>query len=388
MISNTLLKIVSGVLLFIIVGVIVLEIINKNPAIISPSEGRIENGVFAGDPASETSDDADHADEAPESMLVESPAVIAEAGGRLTVGIMGATPTQSEIVTISEIPWLTSQVNRAFRDAENASCQLLTPDLPLDPVLAASQPGSRRSLGRIPALTVGLEIDESAKSKLPVATRGAIQNYLKEHRLAIEPTVYESEEGKLYFGTDCRAAFYKSSSLTRTVKAEPMIEEAIGRFRALGVLGGDLAKGGRTLLMGFRYVKSNDRITSISAAQGTQTELLFLHLDADATTQKLSFKAFVTSEDRQKLHELAVGGAVLRQPIPTIMATIRFDSFVMMGMYPAQPVVTGVRHQATGVLSISSIRLLTNDKLSQDKLTFEDVLDRFDELSHRTDLLQ
>ena len=167
-----------------------------------------------------------------------------------------------------------------------------------------------------------------------------------------------------------------------------MIDEAIGRFRSLGVLGGELANGGRTLLMAFRYVKTSDRITSTTSGQDMETELLFLHLNEGATMQKLSFKAFVTSEERQKLHELAIGGSVLRQSTSTITATIRFDSFIMMGMYPAEPVVTGVRHQATGVLPVSSIRLLTSDKVSQDKLTFEDVLDRFDKLAHQTNLLQ
>ncbi len=387
MISNNLLKLVSGILIVTILGVIIFEIIQENPAMMSPVDTRIEEGVFAGDPTV-ISNANDSNSENQESMPIESPAIAAEPGSRLTVGIIGATPSQSEVVTISEIPWLTSQVNRAFRDADNSACTLLTPDLPLDPVLAASRPGTRRSLGRIPALTVGLEVDESSKNKLPVATRGAIQGYLKEHRLAIEPTVYESEDVKLYFGTDCRAAFYRQSSPSRTVKAEPMIDEAIGRFRSLGVLGGELAQDGRTLLMAFRYVKSSDRLTSVAGGLETETELLFLHLDADATTQKLSFKAFVTSDERQKLHELAVGGSVLRQTVPTITASIRFDSFVMMGMYPAEPVVTGVRHQATGTLPVSSIRLLTNDKLSQDKVTFEEVLDRFDEFSHRTDLIQ
>jgi hypothetical protein len=292
MISNTLLKIVSGFLLAIIVAVIVLEIGNKNPAFMIQTDARHEENALTDAPAASSDTDEN---ESSRPAPTELSSTYTEAGSRLVVGALGATPAQNEIVTISEIPWLTSQINRAFRDAEDASCTLLAPDVTLERKLGSSQPGGRRSLGRIPALTVGLEIDESAKKSLPVTTKGAIQGYLREHRLAIEPTVYEGEEGKLYFGTDCRAAFYKPSSPISTVKAEPMIDEAIGRFRALGVLGGNLATNGRTLLMAFRYVKSASRLTAISGGIDTETELLFLHLDSNATPQNLKFSAFVTS---------------------------------------------------------------------------------------------
>ena len=42
--------------------------------------------------------------------------------------------------------------------------------------------------------------------------------------------------GLPYFGADCRAAFYETQNPTVTVDSEPMIGEAVGNFRALGVL--------------------------------------------------------------------------------------------------------------------------------------------------------
>ncbi len=389
MISNSLLKVVSAILAVVTFAALIWEIGQQNQATVEPlsTDSRIVEGSFVPEEMSTTGETIEA------TSLTNGSAEVAHtnansltATGRLTVGIIGATPSQDEIVNLQEIPWLDSQVNRAFRQAEQTACTLLTPGVPIDPTFGVSTLGSRRSLGRVPAFTVGLEIDDSAKKSLPVASRGAIQAYLRDHRLAIEPTIYESEEGKLYIGTDCRAAFYQPSSPSRTVESEPMIDEAIARFRSLGVLGGDLASDGRTLLMAFRYVKSGSRITSIASGLDTTTELLFLHLDPQATSQYLKFSAFVTSEERQQLHRLAISGRVLQEPTPTIMATIRFDSFVMMGMYPAEPVVTGVRHQATGMLPVKTIRLLTSGKSSSEPMTFEDILDRFDELSHRGDL--
>jgi hypothetical protein len=72
---------------------------------------------------------------------------------------------------------------------------------------------------------------------------------------------------------------------------------------------------------------------------------------------------------------------VLRQPTPTISATIRFDSFVMMGLYPAEPVVTGVRNRTTSSMPVATIRFMTDEKTSTNKLTFEDALEQFDEIS-------
>ena len=86
MISNTLLKVVSGILLVVIVGVIISEIVGENPAIISPAEARIENGVFAGDPTGELVDDGSNG-------VSEDPELITAGSSTTIVSWRDSVPT-------------------------------------------------------------------------------------------------------------------------------------------------------------------------------------------------------------------------------------------------------------------------------------------------------
>lgn len=353
---NPLLKIFSGVVALAIVGMLAWQLTQEAS---QPRPGQPGSG-------SESVDTSTRAGGA-----------TAQPGSRLTVGVMGAAPSVGEVVSIKEIPWLPSQINQAYREAEYNTCQLLLPDLPVAPPLTTPEAGQRGHLGRVPAFTIGLEIDDDAKSKLPATTKSTIVGYLRDHQIAIAPILYQDEQGQAYFGTDCRAAFFPVRKPDVTVRPEPMVQDAIARFRVLGVLGGDLSDDGRTLVMAFRYLKSQNRLTGGADGSQFETELFFLHLAPNTTPGEIAISVYATTEGRQNLHRLAVAGKPGETPVPSIIATIRFDSFVMMGLYPSQPVVTGVKNYATSVLGVDTIRRLTSSELGETRLSFQAVLDRF-----------
>lgn len=381
MVSNGILKFLTFLLILATIGMLAMEA-GRSSFSWSDAEAFLRNGLKidkeldegqdADAPAADQSLTASHGDDAPQLQAEES---------RLVVGTLGAVPAASQIHAIPEVPWLESEINRAFDMSKDFACRLLLPEVQVKPYLSRTARGTRGVLGRLPAVTVGLEVDSEARSKLPQASRGAIEAYLRDHRLAIQPIVYQNEQGQPYFGTDCRAAFYPVATPSTTVKAEPMIEDAIGRFRALGVLRESPEADGRTLVMAFRYVQSDGGRLTRSENASHVTELLFLHLPIGETEKAPVLEVYATSESRQKLHRLMTEDLSIGDVMPVISASVRFDSFVLMGLYPAKPVVTGVRQRATAVLGVDTVLKLTKHADAEDRITFQQLLDQFSSLT-------
>lgn len=312
----------------------------------------------------------------------------------LRIGVIGSTPARNNITVISELPVTNSKVRTQYRDAESRTCRMLVAGAPVAPPRSRTRPGTRGSLGRIVTFTIGLELDFKGRSKLPALVRGQVEKYFRKHRLSVQPVLYHDEQGSLYFGTDCQAAFFEIASPSVTVKSEPMIQDAIGRFRALGIVGGvdpqRMAKQdllGRTLAMAFSFEKADRAVKSVGDRGRYVTELMLLHLPENATIDHPNVQVFVTSEGRMTLHRLDVSNEALNSPTPTISADVRFANTVMMGMYPAEPVVTAMRYRSNGVVSMEAIRQMSrpsrsaSGNLSSSVLTITEILDQFAELS-------
>ncbi len=388
MVSNGLLKLLSVLLLIGAIGVIAVdvrkEMLSKSNGGEGPADSANQDSLATSDklPGSTEGDAAGGTQSSGVDLSgtedqASSDTLLNEPQSRLVVGVIGATPTADQIHSIAEVPWLESQVNRAFNQSKEFACQLLASDVPVKPMVGRPSPGKRGMLGRIPAVTVGLEVEPASRLKLPTASRGAIEAYLRDHRLAIEPTIYQADDGTHYIGTDCRTAFYPLSDPTTTIKAEPMIEDAIGRFRALGTLRETKDADGRTLVMAFRYIQvEQDRAVQLGPPKEV-TELLFIHLSPHNSGRLPKIEAFSTSDARQKLHRLMTDDAITTHPIPTISASVRFEKFVLMGLYPDKPIVTNVRPRASGVMSVDTILRLTKSGSEENRLTFQQVLDQF-----------
>lgn len=297
----------------------------------------------------------------------------------LATGIIGRVPRIDELPKVKAIPWTTGQINRQYAAARPRHCQLLVAGVPVTSDLI-HRTGTMATVGRTPVLSIDLELDPSERNKMPSLTRKETEKYFQQHRLVIEPILYHDEKDHVYFGTDCRAAFFEKQRPLVTVAAEPMIGDSVGKFLALGLLQEGNRCDGRTLLMSFRYSQQGSRPTELGGKNRT-TELLVLHLHEDSTPSEPRIELFVTTDNREMLHRLNPSPRLLVDPQATIRAKIRFDKYVMMGMYPAIPVVTDVDLQTSQSIPVAILRTEQSLRGDAQPSTLQSLLDRYDELA-------
>ena len=313
----------------------------------------------------------------------------------LSVGVIGSTPMRREVTSIETLPVTDQQIRRMYRDASDRTCRIVIPGAPVIPPSAGGGRSPAGTYGRVPAMTIGLTLDAAAAAKLPTAVRSQVRGYLDKHRLSIQPTLYRDNMGQLYFGTDCQSAFYELDRPGSTVQAEAMINTAIGRLRALGVVGTSRSNEdpnfGRTLAMAFKFDQIDVDAATRSDEAATVTEVLLMHLPADTAEVVRSggrpeIEIYITSGGRQTLNRIAADGRNLTSPLATIQSEVRFESMVLMGMYPAEPVVSSIGYQSRGVVSMEVVRRLIEGKsptgaAEQTPLSLTEVLDQFGGLS-------
>ncbi|MEM0926492.1 MAG: hypothetical protein AAGJ83_10680, partial [Planctomycetota bacterium] len=241
--------------------------------------------------------------------------------------------------------------------------------------------------GRQSVFTIGLALDDTTSGNLPVVTEGQVKHYFSQHRVAIQPTVYYDPTGQPYFGTECSAAFFELNRPGMTVSPEPMIETAMNRFRVLGIIGS--ADGtplppelhGRTLALAFTFLQ-RDKDNGEGNVE-TVTEYLLLHLPAEASAEPIKIEVFVTSDGRANLHRIETEGFSLNAPLPVLTANIQFNKTVLMGMYPADPIVSGVRYRSAGVLAMETLTRLSRTSGDETAISVTEILDQFSRLAVR-----
>lgn len=304
----------------------------------------------------------------------------------LRTGVIGATPSRNDITVLQKFPYAHHAVRLAYANSRDRACRLLVPGAPVSPPLSKPRVGQASSLGRMTVMTLGLEFDITGPKKLPAITRGQVEKYFREHRLAVQPILYCDKNNRPYFGTDCEAAFYEIRRPGTTQKPEPMIEVAISRFRALGIVGTGEGKGapddvlGRTLALAFTFAKKDDTITGASDKAQLVTEVMLLHLTPDCTGDDPEVQVFVSSDERTNLHRLETSGMRLNSPTPLISSDIQFNKTVLMGMYPAAPVVSGIRYRSSGILSMETVKRLGTAEGDRPPVSLTEILDQFGKL--------
>lgn len=308
----------------------------------------------------------------------------------LRVGLIRSTPARMEINSIDEIPILDSRVRQLYSLAVDQSCRILAAGSAVTSTFAASKPGQTGTIGRVPAITIGLKMAAKGRTDLPAVTRGQVDQYFAQHRLSIQPIVYFDEAGQFYLGTDCQAAFYETERPGVAVQPEPMIENAVARFRALGIVGSanESLVIGRTLMMAFTFEKTDETISGLGGIDKLATELLFFHLperpveaDTDSAVvdsrDEIPLEVFITSDDRATLNRLDLSDRKLNAVTPTISAEVRFDKLILMGLYPSDPVVTKIHYRSDGVISMDLIRRFMSSESGNPAMSLDDILDQF-----------
>ena len=300
-----------------------------------------------------------------------------------TLLMTGVSPTVPEIRTLPvlrTVPWGGQELGREFRRAgSQLSCSLIEPALDVFQPLIAPTPGTAGPIGRQTAFSLNLEVDPAAKATLPRVARGAIESYLESHQLSIQAVYYHTVDGKPFFGPQVRAAFIDVATPQKTVEPESMIVESIKELRTLGLYWENesalVPEKARTLVLAFRYSLETHVAGSGKSASNQEYELLFLHLMKDSTATAPKLAVFATSNGRNELNLLENTDPLLAQQKSVIAARVRFSDFNMMGMYPANPIVTGVFHQSKLSLPVESIKALLEGIGAGKRRSLSDVLD-------------
>ncbi|MEO1524395.1 MAG: hypothetical protein AAFX06_03120 [Planctomycetota bacterium] len=306
----------------------------------------------------------------------------------LRVGVIGGTPMRTDLTAMESFPFEKNELFRTYRGANDRACRLIVPGVAVSPPLTQTRRNQGGSLGRMTAMTIGLNFDTAGTKKLPAVTRGQVTKYFAEHRLAVQPVLHRDSQNRPYFGTDCQAAFFELERPGMTVKAEPMISIAVGRFRALGLVP-DVSEEdtprddilGRTLALAFTFQQKDETVTGAADASRVAMEVLLLHLTPDCTADDPQVQAFVTSDDRTNLHRLDTNGMRLNGPTPVITADVRFNKTKLMGMYPDDPVVSGIDFRSTGILSMDTIKRLSTTTSDRPAISITEILDQFGKLA-------
>ena len=321
----------------------------------------------------------------------------------LNVGRIGSAPRRDQLLSIDRLPSTESEVIRGYQAAANRASRILPPNGDVRPQLQRSQ-GRSGTLGRVTALTIGLELNADAAKSLPGPTRSQVLQYFRDHRLAVQPIIYHDASGAPYFGIDTASAFYRVDRPARTLRPEPMIGEAVDRFRTLGVVSDHPATlgstnrdppesevaSGRTLAMAFSFSQAIGPL--LDAPTRTVHELLLLHLPlTDAVTDNAgqdvvslnrreipNLEVFITSDDRTILHQVLGDAQLASSGGPAMSAQVRFDDMTMMGLYPARPVVTEINYRRGGSISMS---ILERFMEASTPVSLPAILDRFSDLA-------
>ena len=293
----------------------------------------------------------------------------------LAVGIPTTVPDAASLPTVEDLPWSLREAGEAFRGRRAEPAELVPPGGPVVAPLSRGVAGSDSALGRVPAFTVGLKVDPLARRDIPSVSRGAIDGYMDDHLLMIQPTLYRDASGRVFLGPTVRAAFFARDDPSETVEPEGMIAAAVRQFRAVGLYEDEGVAPGQTLVLEFRYISGESGRVGGTGRQ--EYELLFIHLmggaDGDGEPR---LTAFATGEGRQTLHALDVSNPLRAGGTPAVTATVRFDEFTTMGLYPAKPVVTGVRHAAVASIPSERFRAIMNGEGGAEPVPLPEMLDR------------
>ncbi|WP_437193831.1 hypothetical protein [Planctomicrobium sp. SH527] len=281
---------------------------------------------------------------------------------------------------LSEIPWETQEIESILKRTRGIECRLTPPGTDTAPY------PERLGTEELPvvsfrktAVVVGLNVDPSAQRLLPKVSRSAIEDYLNKHMLAIQATIFQNKEGETTFAGPIQAAFVSKSSQSTTIAPEPMINDAVRNIRLLGALNSPEQQdqlAARTLVLAFKYSRDLADGLATSSIPVDEYELLFLHLPTDdyAGNGEPTIVAFATTDGRKKFMQIA-NPIVKRTLTPTVTASVRFDEFKLLGIYPASPVVTAVRTRSTDAVDTELVirRLRGEDGLAQ--ISFNKLLD-------------
>ncbi|HWL08372.1 MAG TPA: hypothetical protein VNQ76_08210 [Planctomicrobium sp.] len=260
----------------------------------------------------------------------------------------------AQIRRLESVPWERNEIDQALRNFRGGSGRLIPPDSDIFPFPV--------ELGEITApivsfrkspVVIGLVVDPAYKGLLPKVSGPTIEGYLDQHALALQATVYRNQEGASTFAGPVEGAFFAKKTPGVTVVEQSLIKDAVRNVNLLGALEDPKDHSLRTLVLSFSYQRDLLEGVGAGSTLTTDYELLFLHLVKDEARilREPEIAAFATTEGRKNFIQLKPSTKT-----PNIVASIRFERFERLGIYPADPVVTGVKCQSASSTLTDNIR--------------------------------
>lgn len=316
------------------------------------------------------------------------------AGGQRAVAPETALPVErtdeelnkllTELPILQEIPWRPAEIASMFANRTARPCRMLPPESAIETVIPPNAELDGKLISqRVTAFTVGLEMDRKARASLPSVSKTTIENYLNQNQLAIQPDICRNRQGQFLFTGAVHAALFAKNMPSVAGYPEPMIEDAVRSFRVLGVLPPRPAADGtpglpRTLVMAFTYIRDKHLSTSLTQSSQAEYELIFLHLLPQPASSLIpSITVFTTTEGCTVFQELNLADQMIGRSDPAVMASIRFDKFEFLGLYPADPVVTGLSNKVRGSISMEDLQTRLHARTDETAAALETVLDEF-----------
>jgi hypothetical protein len=298
----------------------------------------------------------------------------------------GADRELGDIKIIRILPRSTDQIAQIHERSTDAICEVVPPNGPLEitsftPYLTerdrveASRgrpalPSSRRHI-----LTVGLEIREGDKGRLPSVSRGTILRYLQSHYVTIQARVQKdpvTSELFLHHRPLAATVTFGKGGLTEDF-TEPTLM-AVRDFHSLGIYLPNIEprrpKNLRTLVLTYRNSVVSGSDSSGKTLVKSTYEYLFVRGRETRTPPALELYAFCTSGDRRRLHRLEPWSAPNAPYECSIHANVLFTAYTTLGLIPSKSATRDINYKSEAVFELSAL-----DRFAREQQWKGDALD-------------
>jgi hypothetical protein len=291
-----------------------------------------------------------------------------------------AEPDLGDLKLIRILPRNADEIAHAHERAKASSCETVPSGEPLEITSFTPQltqrdrtelargvillPSSRRHM-----LTVGLEVRESDKPRLPKVSRGRILQYLQDHYVTLQARIQKDPiTGKLFLHHRPLAA---TTSFGRGRLTESFTEPtllAVQDFHSLGIFlpsnQTPKPENLRTLVMIYKSF-------TVGATTGTGKiplkpvyEWVFVRgvepVDQDA--RHLVLHVFCTSGERRRMHRLVAWESPKNPRDCGIFASVVFTEYTTLGLIPSKSATREVDYKSEMVFEWSDLDAFASEQ--------------------------
>lgn len=298
------------------------------------------------------------------------------------------------IKTFSRMPKTVTEVAHQHMQSANQGIEFLPKGQPLELnsyALALTQrdtrefgkaakkpnPSTRRFV-----LSVGIQVGEEDKAKLPSLSAATILDYLSNHYVSVQARIQKNEKGVLYLHQRPIVATAKFGKVRITEEFTPAVTNSVKDMHSLGMfVPGKLAptpENLRTMVLVHKHTALDVKTGRVEP----HFEFVFIRGRQNSIGNKLDLHCFTTSEERTKLHYLKPATPPLRFTDCTLKASVYFSRYTGGDLIPADSVMRSQTVNSKSVFLMTDLDAfvrnslrLTGDALTNLNETLDAVID-------------